>query len=46
MERLDPDPYQTEKLDLDPDLHQRDKLDLDPHQFADDTPNCMEYEPN
>ncbi len=39
MERLDPDPYQTDKLNLDPDLHHSDKLDVDPHQFADDKPN-------
>jgi hypothetical protein len=29
----------------DPDPLQSDKLDLDPHQFADDKPNCMENEP-
>jgi hypothetical protein len=36
---MDPDPH------LDP--HQSDKLgpDPDPHQFADDKPKCMEYEP-
>jgi hypothetical protein len=35
---------------MDPDPHQSDKLDPetvpDPHQFADDKPKCMEYEPN
>jgi hypothetical protein len=25
--------------------HQSDKLDPDPHQFADNKPKCMEYEP-
>jgi hypothetical protein len=34
---MDPDPH------LDP--RQSDKLDQDPHQFADDKPKCMEYEP-
>jgi hypothetical protein len=29
------DPHQSDKLDLEP----------DPHQFADDNPKCMEYEP-
>jgi hypothetical protein len=33
----------------DPDLHQSDKLDpepdTDPHQFTDDKPKCMKYEP-
>ncbi len=43
-------------MDPDPDTHQikvacgsgsQDKLDPvpDPHQFADDNPKCMEYEP-
>jgi hypothetical protein len=32
---VDPDPNQSDKLDPKP----------DPHQFADDKPNCMEYEP-
>jgi hypothetical protein len=30
-----PDPHQSDKLEPDP----------DPHQFADDKPKCMEYEP-
>ncbi len=34
-DRLDPDPPQSDKLGPDP----------DPHQFADDKPNCMGYEP-
>jgi hypothetical protein len=29
----------------DPDPHLSDKLDLDPHQFTDDKPKCMEYDP-
>jgi hypothetical protein len=33
----DPNPH--------PDPHQSDKLDPDLHQFADDKPKCMEYEP-
>jgi hypothetical protein len=35
----DPDPYQSDKLDLDPDPHQSDKLDPDPdlQQFSDDS---------
>jgi hypothetical protein len=32
---LHPDPNQSDKLDPEPDLH----------QFADDKPKCMEYEP-
>ena len=32
---VDPDPYQIERKDPYP----------DPHQFADDKPKCMEYEP-
>ena len=44
------DPHQIERKDLDPDPHPRqsDKLDPDPdsHQFADDKPKCMEYEPS
>jgi hypothetical protein len=41
------DPHQTERKDQDPDQdpHQSDKLDPDPHQFADDNPQCREYEP-
>jgi hypothetical protein len=35
----DPDPHQSDKMDLEPDL------DQDPHQFADDKLKCMEYEP-
>jgi hypothetical protein len=31
----DPDPHQSDKLDPEP----------DPHQFADNKPKCMEYEP-
>jgi hypothetical protein len=31
----DPDPHPGDKLDPEP----------DPHQFADDKPKCMEYEP-
>jgi hypothetical protein len=27
------------------DPQKSDKLDPDPHQFADDKPKCMEYEP-
>jgi hypothetical protein len=34
-DKLDPDPHQCNKLETDP----------DPHQFADDKPKCMEYEP-
>jgi hypothetical protein len=30
---------------MDPDPHQSDKLAPDPHQFADDKPKYMEYEP-
>ncbi len=30
---------------VDPDPHQSDKLDQDLHQFTDDKPKCMEYEP-
>jgi hypothetical protein len=30
---------------LDPHPHQSDMLDPDPHHFADDKPNCIEYEP-
>ncbi len=33
----DPDPHQSDKLDLD--------ADPDPHQYVDDKPKCMEYEP-
>jgi hypothetical protein len=44
-----PDPHPLEKKNLDPDPHQSDKLDLeqdsDPHQFADDMPKFMKYEP-
>jgi hypothetical protein len=29
-ERQDPDPHQSDKLDLDPDPHQSDKLGPDP----------------
>jgi hypothetical protein len=38
---VDPDPHP------DPDPHQSDKLDqeMDTHQFADDKPKRMEYEP-
>jgi hypothetical protein len=45
IERYEPDPHQSDKLDPDP--HQSDKLksDLDPHQFADDKPKRIEYEP-
>jgi hypothetical protein len=41
------DPHHFGNLDPDPQLdpHQSHKLDPDPHQFADDKPNCMEYEP-
>jgi hypothetical protein len=37
----------TQSDQLDPDPHQGDKLDpdTDPHQFADNKPKCMEYEP-
>ena len=38
-----PDPHQIERKDPDP--HQSDKLYPDPHQFADDKPQCIEYEP-
>jgi hypothetical protein len=41
----DPDPHQSDKLVEDPDPHQSEKLDPDPHQFADDKPKCIEYEP-
>jgi hypothetical protein len=43
----DPHPYPHQSDLLDPDPHQSDKLDLDPdhHQFADDMPKLMEYEP-
>ncbi len=30
-------------MQIHPDLHP--EPDLDPHQFADDKPKCMEYEP-
>jgi hypothetical protein len=44
----DPDPHQRDKLDPDP--YQSDKTDpdpyLDPHEFADEKPKCLEYEPN
>jgi hypothetical protein len=45
--RISMDPHQTERKDQDPDQdpHQSDKLDPDPHQFADDNPQCREYEP-
>jgi hypothetical protein len=47
IERYDPDPHQSDKLD--PDLHpyQSDKMDPAPDmlQFADDNQKCMEYEP-
>jgi hypothetical protein len=50
---LDPDPHplkigsaSASTKNPDPDPHQRNKLDPipDPHQFAYDTPKCMEYE--
>ncbi len=28
-----------------PDPHQSDELDPDPHQFTDDKPKCIDYEP-
>ncbi len=31
--------------DPDPDTHRSDKLEPDPHQFANEKPKCMEYEP-
>jgi hypothetical protein len=41
----DPQPHQIKNQDPDP--HQSDKLDpeLDPHQFTDNKPERMEYEP-
>jgi hypothetical protein len=33
--KKNPDPYRSDKLNPEP----------EPHQFADDKPNCMEYEP-
>jgi hypothetical protein len=33
------------RIKQDPDPHQSDKLNLDPHQFADNKPKCMEFEP-
>ncbi len=41
-----PDPDSQQK-NQDPDTHQSGKLDPDPdpHQFADDIPKCMAYEP-
>ncbi len=45
MERYNRDPRQSDKLDPDPDPHQSDQMDPDRHQFADDKPKCMEYEP-
>jgi hypothetical protein len=43
------DPHKTNPdQDRHPDPHQSDQLDLEPdsdaHQFADDKPQCMEYE--
>ncbi len=40
---VDPDPHQSGKLDLDP--HKSENLYQDLHQFTDDKPKCMEYEP-
>ncbi len=49
IERKDPDPDLNRKKVIswiwNPDPHDSDKLDPDPHQFADDKPKCMEYEP-
>jgi hypothetical protein len=45
---VNPDPHQIIKFErLDPDPHQSDNLDPDPdpHQFADDKPKCVKYEP-
>ncbi len=44
-----PDWLSTSVVDPHPDQHQSDKLDEEPdpdgHQFADDKPKCMDYEP-
>ncbi len=49
IERKDPDPDLNRIIVIswiwNPDPHDSDKLDPDPHQFADDKPKCMEYEP-
>jgi hypothetical protein len=42
---MDPDPHQIDRLDPDPNLIDRLDPDKDPHQFADDKPKCLEYEP-
>jgi hypothetical protein len=46
-DNLDPHPESASNKNPDPhpDLQYRDKLDPDPHQFADDKPKWMEYEP-
>jgi hypothetical protein len=43
--RIRLDPYHIERKDPEP--HQSDKLNQEPHLFADDKPKlrCMEYEP-
>jgi hypothetical protein len=46
---VDPESGSTSNKHQDKDPHKKDmldpELDPDPHQFADDKPKCMEYEP-
>jgi hypothetical protein len=37
--------YKSGSGDPRPDPHQSVELDPDPHQFADEKPKCMEYDP-